>query len=96
MQKRTLLVLLMTGQLDPTRIEALAQELKKLSRGAEIVAFRRRLNQDTAAAVIRHPTISELDRAAITLAMRFADDGSLRRWQWSSGDSEIISSEDTL
>lgn len=69
--------------MDPTA--GLAEQLLRCRTAAAIKAFRRRLDKDTARAVINHPLITRLDRAAISLALAFQD-----QERWGRQDSEIV------
>ena len=80
---------------EDARIAALAQQLLRCKRGSDIIAFRQRLTKAEAQAVIRHPSISTIDRAAILLAVQFQGDKRIRdRFHWSPdwgfGDSAIL------
>lgn len=74
-------------------IAALAAELKRLRQAKGIRAFRSRLSREDAQAVISHSSISAVERGAISLCLRFADDQPRPprdRW-WP--DAEIIDAE---
>jgi hypothetical protein len=81
--------------------EALARRLLQLRNGREIIAFRRQLSKEQARAVINHPLISAVDRAAIVLAVQFQGDQRIKNnyhWSpdWGFGDSAITHPEDLL
>jgi hypothetical protein len=66
-------------------IADLAAQLLRCRTAAAIKAFRRRLDKDTARAVINHPSVTATDRAAISLALAFPD-----QERWGRQDSEIV------
>ena len=66
------------------RISALAQRLRAARSGREIHRLRSQMDDATAKEVIRHPSISPLERVAILLAKNFS--GTTR---WGHGDSMI-------
>jgi hypothetical protein len=80
-------------------IAALAHQLLQLRTGRQIIAFRKRLTKEQAQAVIKHPLIGPVDRAAIILAIQFNGDTQNRRsynfsTDWGFGDSLITTNED--
>jgi hypothetical protein len=81
--------------LSPPHIESLARQLLGLKSGTEIIAFRQRLTKEQARAVIKHPLLSPVDRAAISLTVQFQGEQRIRdRYHWSPdwgfGDSIIL------
>jgi hypothetical protein len=84
---------------DDEHIAQLAHQLLQLRNGREIIAFRKRLTKEQAQAVIRHPLIGPVDRAAIILAIQFQGEQRIRNnyhWSpdWGFGDSIITTPED--
>jgi hypothetical protein len=72
--------------MDDPRIQALAAQLLKLRTGAQIAAFRRTLDAETAKAVIG--AVPALERGCISLALNLRDENRFgrRAGYW---DSEI-------
>jgi hypothetical protein len=70
-------------------IAPLAQCLLQCRTGEAIKRFRRSLDKETANKVINHPSITPIDRVAISLALRL---GGVDRW--GRGDSEIYTQDD--
>jgi hypothetical protein len=85
--------------MEEEELAALAAQLKALKTGKEIIAFRNRLSREQARAVIRHASISPVERGAIILALHFSGPEMIKdKYRWASevnfGDSRITSSDD--
>jgi len=75
--------------MDDDAIAPLAEQLLERRTAAAIKHFRRLMDKDTARAVINHPSVTAVDRGAISLALAF---GGADRW--GRRDSQIFQAEE--